>query len=68
LDARVGGTEQVAEELVLLIIIAEQRTGDLEEVRVLGALARRLAEGGEFEVDVAYEFAVVICFHKISRM
>jgi hypothetical protein len=50
LDARIGGTEQVAAELVLLIIVA-----------------RRLAEGGEFEVDIAYEFAVVICFHKISR-
>ncbi len=53
LNARIGGAEAVAQQLVLLIVIPQQRPGDFEEVRVGREAAGRLAQGGEFQVDVA---------------
>jgi hypothetical protein len=58
LDAFVDGTEGVTEKLVFAMETAEERAGDLERAGVGRGLADRLAEGGEFQVDVAEEFAI----------
>jgi hypothetical protein len=56
LDARVGRAQPVAEQLVLLIVVAEQRAGDFEEVGVGRAMAARLPKRYQFQVNVAEEF------------
>ena len=63
LNARVGGTQTAAQQLIFLIVVAQQRPGDFEEIRVRAAGIRRLAERGQLQIDVADKLFVV----KIGR-
>ncbi len=56
LNARVGRAEAVAQQLVFLVVIAQQRAGDLKESGIGRGAARRLPKGYEFQVDVSDEF------------
>jgi hypothetical protein len=52
LNARIGGAKVITEQAFLFIMIAEQRTRELQEITVSGILRDRLAEGSELEVKV----------------
>ena len=43
----VGGTETSAQQLIFLMVVAQQGAGDLEEICVRAARIRRLAERSE---------------------
>jgi hypothetical protein len=53
LNARVGGAEVAAEAQVFLVVIAEQRAGQFEEIRIGIGAAGGLPERGQLEIDVA---------------
>ncbi len=53
LNARVSRTQASEQQLIFLIIIAEQRTDDLQEMRIGGAATGRLAERRQLQVDVS---------------
>lgn len=55
----VGRTETVAQQLVFLVVVAQQGPGDLEEIRVGGSAAGRLTQRGQFQVDVAEQTLVI---------
>jgi hypothetical protein len=53
LNARVHGRKPVPEKFVLLLEIAQQRAGQLEEVRFRSVARRPLSEGGHFQSNVS---------------
>ena len=63
LDAGIGGAQAVAEQLVFLMIVAQQGTGEIEEMRIGSAAAGGLAERCQLEIDVAYQFLVSLRRH-----
>ena len=56
LDARIDGAEGIAQQLVFPVEAAQQRTRYFEEIRIGRSLADRLAQRGEFQVDVPEQF------------
>ena len=63
LDARVGGTETIAQQLILLVVIAQQGAGDVQELRIGGAAAGGQAERCQLEIDVANQFLITLRRH-----
>ena len=53
LYAEVRRTQGAAEKQVLLVIIPQQRPGDLQKIRAARFAADGLAEGDQLEIDVA---------------
>ncbi len=56
LNAGIGGAQPVAEQLILLIVVAQQGSGQFQKVGVRGAMAGRLPERHKFQLDVAEQF------------
>lgn len=53
LNAGIHRAETVPQQLILLIMVAQERTGDLQEIGIGGRTAGRLREGRQFEVEAA---------------
>ena len=62
LDARIRGTKPAAQQLILLVIISQQRAGNLAPGRIGRALAGRLPKRSQFQIDVSDKFRVVGAF------
>ena len=60
LNARVRRAKPVAEQLVFLMVVAQQRPGDLQEFRIGRAAAGGLPERRELQVDIADQFQIAI--------
>src|SRR5579871_2780314 len=63
---RIGWAELAAEQMIPLLVIAEQRTGDFQHVGARRAAAGGLSESRQFEIDETVEFLVSRCRHGIS--
>ncbi len=50
---RSAGTQPATEQLILLMIVAQEWAGQLEEGRISGDAARGLSERCQFQIDVA---------------
>lgn len=57
MNACIGGAEVTPEAQVLLMIIAQQRAGQFEEIRIGIGVAGGLSKRGQLEIDIAGEFA-----------